>query len=414
MMNSTSSRRRTAAAHPVAGWALRAAVIAGIMLSLAISFMASPGAASASTCPSIIIGNRSTGAVYLDYGWQKHHVTNPATFDALGLRWECVRWNDLRIYVYPTGANVPSVGVGSLIRNPSDGRVYVLNRGLHWVPNTTTFSALNFQWSAVLNLDSRAFAAFTTGASVPSASNNGFAYDPSTGAIYVIYYGLHHIPDPTSFNALCFDWSAALSVRWDPLVVRAVPTGSALPHLDHGYLIRNQDDGATYVVNCGLRHIPDATTFSAYGWAWSSVRSYAWWMINSMRRGSAIVSTTKPSSSRFSYGWCTWYVAERRAVPWSGGASKWWDNSAGAGFARGSVPMPGAVAVFIDPGDGRYGIPGTAENGHVAYVVWSDPSTGRFRVAEKFGPTYAASERDLQIGTPGTAGLVGFIYWQYR
>ncbi len=360
---------------------------AAAALTIAIFATGPTASASASSCPSTVIADRSSGVVYLDYGWQKHRVPNPSTFDALGLNWGCVKWNDARVFIYPSGSDVPSLRVGSLIRNPSNGGVYVLNRGLHWVPNTSTFSALNFQRPNVRDLDSRAFAAFSVGASVPSVGNNGFAYDPSTGAIYVVYYGLHHVPDPTTFNSLCFNWSTATSVRWDPLVVGAVPVGPALPHLDSGYLVRNQDNGATYIVHCGLRHIPDGTTFDAYGWSWSSVKSYPWWMIGSMRQGTEIVSISKPSSSRFSYAWCTWYVAERRAVPWSGGAGSWWTNAQHAGFATGSIPMPGAIAVFVDPGDGRYGISGISEKGHVAYVTSADPSNGRFHVEEKFGPS---------------------------
>lgn len=394
-----------------------------LLVIAAASTMALGGSprADAATCPSIVIGSRSTGIVYLDYGWSKHAVPNAGTFDALGLRWECVRWDDLRM-LYPTGSPIPSLGVGSLIRNPSSGRVYVLNRGLHWIPSSDAFSALNFSWASVADFDVRTFDAFSFGQDVPNIRNNGFAYDPSTGRIYVVYFGLHQVPDPTTFNAECFNWNAATSVRWDPLVIAAVPQGPAQPHLESGYLVRNQDNGYTYIVDCGLRWIPDGDTFNAFGWQWNydcsrtdanCVRNHPWWMVDSMGKGKDLVPTKK-ASHQFDYGWCTWYVAQRRHVPWSGDASKWWDNAYQAGFSRGAVPLPGAVAVFIDPGDGihHYGIPGNP--GHVAYVLWSDPGTGRFRVAEKFGPGFDASTRDLQIGTSGAAGLVGFIYWQYR
>ena len=60
---------------------------------------------------------------------------------------------------------------------------------------------------------------------------------------------------------------------------------------------------------------------------------------------------------RFPYGYCTWYVAQKRCIPWGGNASAWLQNARAAGYATGSEPVPGAIMV-------------TKESwwGHVAYV----------------------------------------------
>jgi len=60
---------------------------------------------------------------------------------------------------------------------------------------------------------------------------------------------------------------------------------------------------------------------------------------------------------RFPYGYCTWYVAQKRCIPWGGNASAWLDNARAYGYSTGSVPVPGAIMV-------------TRESwwGHVAYV----------------------------------------------
>lgn len=57
----------------------------------------------------------------------------------------------------------------------------------------------------------------------------------------------------------------------------------------------------------------------------------------------------------YAFGYCTWYVASRRAVPnnW-GNASSWFYNAQADGWATGYSPRPGAIAV-------EYG-------NHVAYV----------------------------------------------
>ena len=85
------------------------------------------------------------------------------------------------------------------------------------------------------------------------------------------------------------------------------------------------------------------------------------------RTYSKVVSSSSYSSSanlnpnnghRFPYGYCTWYVATRVYVPWSGHAKSWLYNSRAYGYRTGTVPVAGSIVV-------------TTENiwyGHVAYV----------------------------------------------
>lgn len=62
----------------------------------------------------------------------------------------------------------------------------------------------------------------------------------------------------------------------------------------------------------------------------------------------------------YSYGYCTYYVASRRAVPSSwGNANQWLYYARASGFSTGSVPVAGAIAWT---GYGYYG--------HVAYVEY--------------------------------------------
>ncbi|MFH1671387.1 MAG: LysM peptidoglycan-binding domain-containing protein [Candidatus Portnoybacteria bacterium] len=64
----------------------------------------------------------------------------------------------------------------------------------------------------------------------------------------------------------------------------------------------------------------------------------------------------------FPYGQCTWYVAQKRYVPWSGHAKSWLVNAQAYGFKTGSAPQVGAAAVLSEGGWlGRV-------YGHVAYV----------------------------------------------
>jgi len=59
----------------------------------------------------------------------------------------------------------------------------------------------------------------------------------------------------------------------------------------------------------------------------------------------------------FPYGQCTWYVAQKRYIPWSGNAKSWLANAKAYGLRTGSTPQAGAIIVTNE-----------SWYGHVAYV----------------------------------------------
>ncbi|MBU1136816.1 LysM peptidoglycan-binding domain-containing protein [Patescibacteria group bacterium] len=70
--------------------------------------------------------------------------------------------------------------------------------------------------------------------------------------------------------------------------------------------------------------------------------------------------TTGPGTGKshvFPYGQCTWYVAQKRYVPWSGNAKNWLANARAYGFQTGSTPQVRAIIVTNE-----------SWYGHVAYV----------------------------------------------
>lgn len=62
-------------------------------------------------------------------------------------------------------------------------------------------------------------------------------------------------------------------------------------------------------------------------------------------------------SHRFPWGHCTWYIAQKRYIPWSGHARSWLYMAKLYGFPTGTQPRPGAIMVT---NEGWYG--------HVAYI----------------------------------------------
>ena len=102
------------------------------------------------------------------------------------------------------------------------------------------------------------------------------------------------------------------------------------------------------------------------------------------------------ANPRYSWGWCTYYVATRRNVTWMGDAYQWFANAQAQGYPVGSSPQAGAVMVTWESG-----------LGHVAYVETVN-SDGSWLVSEMnfrgFGVT---SQRTIKSGQ---VPLIGFIY----
>lgn len=81
----------------------------------------------------------------------------------------------------------------------------------------------------------------------------------------------------------------------------------------------------------------------------------------SQRSGSSQQSvkiSATASGNRFPFGYCTYYVAQRRPIPWSGNAITWLSGARSYGFATGDIPQVGAIVVTSEGGSA----------GHVAYI----------------------------------------------
>jgi LysM repeat protein len=103
------------------------------------------------------------------------------------------------------------------------------------------------------------------------------------------------------------------------------------------------------------------------------------------------------ANARFTYGQCTWYVASRRNVPWTGDAWMWWGNARAMGFPEGQVPEPGSIMVTWE----------SPVYGHVAYVEQVN-ADGSFVISEmNFKAWNVIDTRVLRVRD---VPLIGFIY----
>lgn len=98
---------------------------------------------------------------------------------------------------------------------------------------------------------------------------------------------------------------------------------------------------------------------------------------------------------RFPYGYCTWYVAQKRYVPWGGNASAWLANAKASGKATGSTPRPGAIVVTRE-----------SRWGHVALVEKVNGSS--FTISEM---NYAGfGKKSTRTLSAKSSVVRGFIY----
>lgn len=96
----------------------------------------------------------------------------------------------------------------------------------------------------------------------------------------------------------------------------------------------------------------------------------------------------------YDYGYCTWYVKNRRGASLPNGlgnANTWYSRAAGMGMAVGSTPKPGAVGTTT-----------RGSLGHVVYVESVNPD-GSINISEMNAPTWGGV-------TYRTAGAGEFLY----
>ena len=102
------------------------------------------------------------------------------------------------------------------------------------------------------------------------------------------------------------------------------------------------------------------------------------------------------ANGKFAYGYCTWYVASRRPVPWTGDAWQWYGGAQAMGYPTGRLPQPGAVMVTWE-----------SWVGHVAYVEQVN-ADGSFQVSEmNYKGWGIISTRNLRTTD---VPLIGFVY----
>lgn len=73
-------------------------------------------------------------------------------------------------------------------------------------------------------------------------------------------------------------------------------------------------------------------------------------------RAPSVIDRNPKGGHAFPYGYCTWYVASKKYVPWGGNAGTWLYNARAYGVKTGKAPKAGAIIVTNESWYGHVGI----------------------------------------------------------
>ena len=150
-------------------------------------------------------------------------------------------------------------------------------------------------------------------------------------------------------------------------------------------------EGQEIIIPEGEKEIPRSqTTTPSSGSLGIAARPY-----ESFSAGKSVLSGKAGAGHRFPYGYCTWYVASKRYIPWGGNAGTWLYHAKAAGYSTGKTPRVGAIMVSSE-----------SWWGHVAIV--EKVSGGEFTISEM---NYAGfAKRSTRTLATGSRVVKGFIY----
>ena len=101
---------------------------------------------------------------------------------------------------------------------------------------------------------------------------------------------------------------------------------------------------------------------------------------SSAKRNPSIIDKNPKGGHRFPYGYCTWYVASKKYVPWGGNAGTWLYNARAYGVKTGKKAKAGAIIVTSESWYGHVGVVTKVSGGKVTikemnYKGWGKVSS---------------------------------------
>ena len=117
-------------------------------------------------------------------GGQRRWIPDPSTFNCMGLNWGAIQtMADSEWNQIPKGAPYPSRADNTLLQG-SGPKVYVMTGcQRHWIPDPETFTAQGYNWSAIQHVADADLTAIPEGTQIPSVHGTCVPISPLAIAV---------------------------------------------------------------------------------------------------------------------------------------------------------------------------------------------------------------------------------------
>jgi len=160
---------------------------------------------------------------------------------------------------------------GTLLYGPPDPKIYVIEGGArHWIPNPQTFNADGYNWSAIVQTDMATLDSIALGAPITPVDGS-LMIAPPNPKVYVMRAGTRHwIPDPETLEADGYSWANVQTI--DTWSMQEIPQGDPLPSVR----ILTVDTGDQDVGGFGGGHWMHTTAYLTKSTGVISGRTHIW------------------------------------------------------------------------------------------------------------------------------------------
>jgi len=108
------------------------------------------------------------------------------------------------------------------------------------------------------------------------------------------------------------------------------------------------EEGMELIIPGGEKDEPESLFFQERNYYSSDVAGSG--------RAPSVIDKNPKGGHSFPYGYCTWFVAQRKYVPWGGNAGTWLYNARAYGVKTGKTPKVGSIIVTSESWYGHVGI----------------------------------------------------------
>jgi len=233
---------------------------------------------SSTSHPNGALVKTSNGtSIYLLESGVKRGIATPQIFEARGYKWnQVISITQTELASYATGADIATYPNGTLLRNTSDDKVYLISDGKkRLIPGPIFFEDMGYQWTNVIGVAASHLDLYTTGSNVRTSKihpNGTLVRVQDTNTIYFIESGKkRHVTSPQVLEANGYRWNEVVTVKRSELEMYGV--GQDLSTYPTGTLLKGPDDKVYVISGTTKRLISGPEVFEKLGYQWQNIKN---------------------------------------------------------------------------------------------------------------------------------------------